>query len=196
MISSRRARQEASSLAELAGMADRRLGEPAAAMSGGNQQKVFVSRCLGRDDVYALLLDEPTRGVDIGGRAAMHRLLRAAADAGLVVVFSSTELEELLELGDVIITMREARVVARTRAASTARADARHDPWEPRGMTAADNDNRSATAAAGDALARPAEPGASAPAARVMRGPWPAGVPTRSTSGSSWWCSRSSWPGP
>ena len=73
---------------------------------------MFVSRCLGRDDVYALLLDEPTRGVDIGGRAAVHRLLRAAADAGLIVVFSSTELEELLELGDVIITMREARVVA------------------------------------------------------------------------------------
>ncbi len=112
MLSSRRARQAASSLAELAGIPDRRLGEPAAALSGGNQQKVFVSRCLGRDDVYALLLDEPTRGVDIGGRAAVHRLLRAAADAGLIVLFSSTELEELLELGDVIITMREARVVA------------------------------------------------------------------------------------
>jgi ABC-type sugar transport system ATPase subunit len=112
VLSSRRARQAASSLAELAGIPDRRLGEPAAALSGGNQQKVFVSRCLGRDDVYALLLDEPTRGVDIGGRAAVHRLLRAAADAGLIVLFSSTELEELLELGDVIITMREARMVA------------------------------------------------------------------------------------
>jgi ABC-type sugar transport system ATPase subunit len=112
VLSSRRARQAASSLAGLVGIPDHRLGEPAAALSGGNQQKVFVGRCLGRDDVYALLLDEPTRGVDIGGRAAVHRLLRAAADAGLIVLFSSTELEELLELGDVIITMREARVVA------------------------------------------------------------------------------------
>jgi ABC-type sugar transport system ATPase subunit len=112
VLSSRRERQAARSLAELAGVPVQRLGEPARALSGGNQQKVFVGRCLGRDDVCALLLDEPTRGVDIGGRAAIHRLLRAAADAGLVVVFSSTELEELLELGDVIVTMREARVVA------------------------------------------------------------------------------------
>ncbi len=112
VLSSRRARQAAGLLAGLVGIPDHRLGEPAAALSGGNQQKVFVGRCLGRDDVYALLLDEPTRGVDVGGRAAVHQLLRAAADAGLIVLFSSTELEELLELGDVIITMREARVVA------------------------------------------------------------------------------------
>jgi ABC-type sugar transport system ATPase subunit len=113
VLSSRRERQAARALAELAGIPDGRLAQPAAALSGGNQQKVFVGRCLGRDDVHALVLDEPTRGVDIGGRAAIHRLLRAAADAGLIVIFSSTELEELLELGDVIITMREARIVAR-----------------------------------------------------------------------------------
>ena len=58
-------------------------------------------------------MDEPTRGVDIGGRAAIHRLLRQAADAGLVVIFASTELEELLELGDVIVTMRDGRMVSR-----------------------------------------------------------------------------------
>ncbi len=81
---------------------------------------MFVGRCLGRDDVFALLLDEPTRGVDIGGRAAIHRLLRAAADAGLVVLFASTELEELLELGDVIITMRDGRMVGRYDGTSTA----------------------------------------------------------------------------
>jgi ABC-type sugar transport system ATPase subunit len=113
LLSSRREHAAARSLAELVGIADHRLREPAAALSGGNQQRVFVGRSLGRDDVYALLLDEPTRGVDIGGRAAIHRLLRAAADAGLIVVFASTELEELLELGDVIITMRETRIVAR-----------------------------------------------------------------------------------
>lgn len=113
VLSSRREQQAAKSLAELVGIPGDRLGEPAAVLSGGNQQKVFVGRGLGRDDVYALLLDEPTRGVDIGGRAAIHRLLRSAADAGLIVLFASTELEELLELGDVIITMRETRTVAR-----------------------------------------------------------------------------------
>ncbi|HUN32635.1 MAG TPA: sugar ABC transporter ATP-binding protein [Trebonia sp.] len=112
VLSARREHEAARSLARLVGLPGHRLAEPAAALSGGNQQKVFVGRCLGRDDVHALLLDEPTRGVDIGGRAAIHQLLRTAADAGLIVLFSSTELEELLELGDVIITMREARMVA------------------------------------------------------------------------------------
>jgi rhamnose transport system ATP-binding protein len=113
VLRARGERAAAGSLARLAGLSDRRLTQEVAALSGGNQQKVFVGRCLGRDDVFALVLDEPTRGVDIGGRAAIHRLLRAAADAGLIVLFASTELEELLELGDVIVTMREGRLVAR-----------------------------------------------------------------------------------
>ena len=111
--SRRREHVAARALAEQCGLPEQRLGDPVVALSGGNQQKAFVGRCLGRDDVRALLLDEPTRGVDIGGRAAIHHLLRAAADAGLVVLFASTELEELLELGDVIVTMRDGRVVSR-----------------------------------------------------------------------------------
>jgi ABC-type sugar transport system ATPase subunit len=113
VIRARRERRAARSLAERSGLAEHRLDDAARTLSGGNQQKVFVGRCLGRDDVFALLLDEPTRGVDIGGRAAIHRLLRTAADAGLVVLFASTELEELLELGDVIVTVRDGRVVGR-----------------------------------------------------------------------------------
>jgi ABC-type sugar transport system ATPase subunit len=112
VLRARREQLQARSLAGLAGLPARRLSEPVALLSGGNQQKVFVGRCLGRDDVFALLLDEPTRGVDIGGRAAIHHLLRAAADAGLVVLFASTELEELLGLGDVIVTMRQCQMVA------------------------------------------------------------------------------------
>lgn len=111
LVATRRERRTARSLATLAGVPEDRLADPVRALSGGNQQKVFVGRSLGRPDVHALLLDEPTRGVDVGGRAAIHRLLREAADAGLVVVFASTELEELLELGDVILTMRDGRVV-------------------------------------------------------------------------------------
>jgi ABC-type sugar transport system ATPase subunit len=109
----RRERESARSLAQRSGLPADRLAESVLAFSGGNQQKVFLGRCLGRDDVFALLLDEPTRGVDIGGRAAIHQLLREAADSGLVVVFASTELEELLELGDVIITMHDGQVVER-----------------------------------------------------------------------------------
>jgi ABC-type sugar transport system ATPase subunit len=109
----RREQRSAQRLATVSGLAADRLGVPVATLSGGNQQKVFVGRNLLRDNIFALLLDEPTRGVDIGGRTAIHRLLRSAADAGLVVLFASTELEELLELGDVIITMRDGRTVGR-----------------------------------------------------------------------------------
>jgi ABC-type sugar transport system ATPase subunit len=113
VLNPRAARRSAETLADLAGISRSRLEQAVGTLSGGNQQKVFVGRCLGRDDVFALLLDEPTRGVDIGGRAAIHRLLREAADAGLVVIFASTELEELLELADVIVTMRDGRTVGR-----------------------------------------------------------------------------------
>jgi ABC-type sugar transport system ATPase subunit len=84
-----------------------------ASLSGGNQQKVFVGRCLGRDDVRLLLLDDPTRGVDVGGRAAIHALIRDAADRGMAVLFSSTELEELVDLADVVVTMHKGVAVQR-----------------------------------------------------------------------------------
>ncbi|GIH28619.1 ribose import ATP-binding protein RbsA [Acrocarpospora phusangensis] len=113
VVQSRLERRTALALAEQSGLPEGRLDDDVLALSGGNQQKVFVGRCLGGGDVWALLLDEPTRGVDVGGRAEIHRLLREAADHGLVVIFASTELDELLELGDVIVTMRDGRVVNR-----------------------------------------------------------------------------------
>jgi ABC-type sugar transport system ATPase subunit len=113
VVQPRRVQATARSLAAQSGLPEARLAAPVRALSGGNQQKTFVGRCLDRDDVVALLLHEPTRGVDVGGRAAIHQLLRRAADSGLVVIFASTELEELLELADVILTMRDGRIVRR-----------------------------------------------------------------------------------
>jgi ABC-type sugar transport system ATPase subunit len=100
-------------LVELCGLDGRRAGDSVRSLSGGNQQKVFVGRGLGRSDVRVLLLDDPTRGVDVGGRAAIHLLLRDAADRGMAVLFSSTELEELLDLADVVVTMHKGAVVRR-----------------------------------------------------------------------------------
>jgi len=110
-IVSRRRRAAAASLAELVSLPPATVGRPVAALSGGNQQKVFIARTLQRPDTRVLLIDEPTRGVDIGGRAAIHELIRRAADQGVTVVFASTELEELVDLADVVITMKDGRVV-------------------------------------------------------------------------------------
>jgi len=100
-------------LVALCGLDGRRVSDSARSLSGGNQQKVFVGRGLGRSDVRVLLLDDPTRGVDVGGRAAIHVLLREAADDGMAVLFASTELEELLDLADVVVTMHKGVVVRR-----------------------------------------------------------------------------------
>jgi ribose transport system ATP-binding protein/rhamnose transport system ATP-binding protein len=100
-------------LVELCGLDGARADHAVRSLSGGNQQKVFVGRGLGRDDVRVLLLDDPTRGVDIGGRAAIHALLREAAGRGVAVLFSSTDLEELLDLADVVVTMHKGVAVQR-----------------------------------------------------------------------------------
>jgi ABC-type sugar transport system ATPase subunit len=104
-------RQRAGELAGAAGVPEERLGDPVGVLSGGNQQKVLVGRYLLRDDVRVLLLDEPTRGVDVAGRAAIHELLRAMARSGKIIIFASSELEEVLELANTTLTMRAGRLI-------------------------------------------------------------------------------------
>jgi ABC-type sugar transport system ATPase subunit len=108
----RRLRATTDRLLDLIGIDPRRRRAPVAELSGGNQQKVFIGRCLEQTHGELLLLDEPTRGVDVGGRAEIHHLIRAAAASGDAVIFSSTELDEMLELADVIVTMFAGRVVS------------------------------------------------------------------------------------
>jgi ABC-type sugar transport system ATPase subunit len=104
-------RAAATPLAQLAQLPVDRLGAPVKQLSGGNQQRVLIARSLQLDRVRVLLIDEPTRGVDVAGRAAIHQLLRNAADEGLLVMFASTELQELQELADTTITMRGGQVI-------------------------------------------------------------------------------------
>ncbi len=108
----RRVRRTARELATMAGAPVERLGAPARSLSGGNQQKVLLGRALGYEGTALLALDEPTRGVDVGGRAEIHRLVREAANQGTAVIFSSTELDEVLDLADVVVTLFAGRIVS------------------------------------------------------------------------------------
>ena len=80
-------------------------------LSGGNQQKVLLARWL-LTAPKLLLLDEPTRGIDVGAKAEIQRLVAALADDGLSVLFISAELEEVLRLSHRIVVMRELHKVA------------------------------------------------------------------------------------
>ena len=78
-------------------------------LSGGNQQKVVIAKWLDRDcDI--LFFDEPTRGIDVGAKAEIHRLLKKLADQGKSIVMISSELPEILRMSDRIIVMCEGRI--------------------------------------------------------------------------------------
>ncbi|CAL9436174.1 Arabinose import ATP-binding protein AraG [Actinosynnema sp. ALI-1.44] len=80
------------------------------ALSGGNQQKVVLARWLLRG-CRVLLLDEPTRGVDVGARGEIYRLVRDLAERGVAVVVVSSDIEEVLGLADRVLVVREGVVV-------------------------------------------------------------------------------------
>jgi erythritol transport system ATP-binding protein len=84
---------------------------PVTTLSGGNQQKVILARCLMRRP-RVLLLDEPTRGVDVGAKAEIYRTLKILAQSGLSVLFSTSEIEEARTLAHRILVMSQGRIVA------------------------------------------------------------------------------------
>ena len=92
--------------------------QPVVNLSGGNQQKVVLARWLALNP-RVLIVDEPTRGIDIAAKNEVHHLLFELAEAGIAVVVISSELPELMRLSDRIVTMREGRI-----SGEIARADA------------------------------------------------------------------------
>lgn len=93
---------------------------PVGRLSGGNQQKVVIGRWLQRAP-KVLILDEPTRGVDIGARAEIHRLVRALAAKGMAVLVISSEPDELPELCHRVLVMAEGRIVRELSGAAVSR---------------------------------------------------------------------------
>jgi rhamnose transport system ATP-binding protein len=88
-----------------------RLADPVSRLSGGNQQKVVLARWLGRQPAL-LIVDEPTRGIDIATKAEVHRLLVQLARDGVAILMISSELPEVLHIGDRVLVMREGRLTS------------------------------------------------------------------------------------
>jgi len=87
----------------------RSVRQPVGQLSGGNQQKVVLAKMLARNP-KVLLMDEPTRGIDVGTKAEIYRLIRELAATGTAVVAVSSELPELIGLSDRILVMHEGRI--------------------------------------------------------------------------------------
>src|ERR671925_294639 len=87
-----------------------RIDAPVSTLSGGTQQKVLLGRWLALKP-RVLILDEPTRGIDVGTRAEIYRLVDRLADEGVAILLISADIQELLHLSDRVVVMRGGRLV-------------------------------------------------------------------------------------
>jgi L-arabinose transport system ATP-binding protein len=87
------------------------LGQPVGLLSGGNQQKAILGRWLS-DNVKVLMLDEPTRGIDVGAKREIYEIMYELAEQGVGILFVSSEMPEVLGVSDRILVMRQGQIVA------------------------------------------------------------------------------------
>jgi rhamnose transport system ATP-binding protein len=91
-------------------------------LSGGNQQKVVIGKWLGAEP-KVIILDEPTKGIDVGAKAMVHNFINELVESGLSVIIVSSELPEVMGLADRIVVMREGLMRATTPTADTTQED-------------------------------------------------------------------------
>jgi ribose transport system ATP-binding protein len=103
-------RTAAMEVAESLELRPRGVSRPVRTLSGGNQQKVVVGRWL-LGGTKLLLLDEPTRGVDVGARAELYQVIHKLAESGVGVLLVSSEVPEVLGLSDRVLVMREGHLI-------------------------------------------------------------------------------------
>ena len=84
--------------------------QPVMKLSGGNQQKVVLAKCLATE-CNVLFIDEPTRGIDVGAKQEIYKIMRQLADNGTSIIMVSSEMSELIGMSDRIIVMKEGQVV-------------------------------------------------------------------------------------
>ena len=114
---SRAGLMDESAVAEFAGRSVRdfnivtpHLDQPVVHLSGGNQQKVLLAMWMAVEPAF-LMVDEPTRGVDVGARSEIYQRLRELAAAGVGILMISSDLPEVLGLSDRVLVLREGRIV-------------------------------------------------------------------------------------
>lgn len=122
LVSARRERGAAQDSAARLGIKASAITDAVDTLSGGNQQKVVLGRVL-RTRPRVLLLDEPTRGVDVGAKAEIYQLLGELAGQGLGVLLASSELPELIGVCDRVVVLRDGRSVADVDTAHAGEAD-------------------------------------------------------------------------
>jgi rhamnose transport system ATP-binding protein len=88
------------------------LSQEVGTLSGGNQQKVVIGKWLATEP-RVIILDEPTKGIDVGSKAAVHAFMGELVAQGLAVIMVSSELPEILGMSDRVIVMQEGRIVGR-----------------------------------------------------------------------------------
>ena len=108
-------REVAAQLAERVGIDRRRLRSRVEDLSGGNQQKIAFGRSIERQANGVLLMNEPTRGIDVGARAEIYRLMRTFCENGYALVMASSDLEEIVGVGDVVLTLYRGHLVKQYR---------------------------------------------------------------------------------
>ena len=113
-------------LAERFAIDTSRLPNRAGTLSGGNQQKTALAKWLGASPLI-LLVEEPTRGVDVGARAEIYGHLRSLANDGLAVIFGSSDLDEVHGLADTVCTFFRGRVVRSAPAGTVSKIELLHD---------------------------------------------------------------------
>jgi ribose transport system ATP-binding protein len=106
-----RERREASAAAARVGVKTSSIDLPVDSLSGGNQQKVVLARWLSHH-IRVMLFDEPTRGIDVGAKAEIYRLIREVSASGCAVLVVSSELPEIVGLCDRVVVFRQGHIVA------------------------------------------------------------------------------------
>ena len=109
LVSERRERGQAEELGRKLALKCGNVSDPVSTLSGGNQQKVAIAKMLSVGP-KVIILDEPTRGVDVGAKAEIHRILRELARSGVGILVISSELPELIGLCDRVLVVREGRI--------------------------------------------------------------------------------------